>query len=164
MNKTLRASAGLALLIVLLVAAGCGSSGGSGSGTDTAKLAPPTSFLYAEATIDPSGGQEAAMRSILGDLPGEGAPEDRINNLLEQASKDDNTPPHVDYNADIKPWLGDKASVFVAPSASGSAGSPMWAVVIATSDEGKANDAIKKGKESTDREASYNGVDYTVDK
>src|SRR4051794_11768678 len=162
MNKTLRASAGLALLIVLLVAAGCGSSGGSGSGTDTAKLAPATSFLYAEVTIDPSGGQEAAMRSILGDLPGTGAPENRINDLLEQASKSDKTG-GVDYNADIKPWLGDKAAVFVAPSKAG-ASSSLWSVIVASTDEGKTADAIKKGKQAGDREASYRDVDYFVDK
>ncbi len=160
MTKLLRALTALCLIaLVVAAAAGCGSSSGSGSGSNTAGMAPASSFFYAEATIDPSGGQESAMRSILGDLPGTGAPQDRLNKLLEKATKDDKKSP-VDYAADIEPWLGDKAAVFVTPGAA----KPAWAVVIASSDEGKTKDAITKGKEKGDREASYRGNDYVVDK
>jgi hypothetical protein len=153
----------LCVLVALLalVAAGCGS-GSSGSGSDTAKLAPATSFFYAEANIDPTGAQEAGMRSILADLPGSAPPQERLNQLLEQASQSDKTA-KVDYEKDIRPWLGDQAAVFVAPAKGGGA-SPAWAAVIATTDEGKAKDAIDKGKESGDRKLSYNGSDYLLSK
>src|SRR3954447_1738349 len=158
MTKMLRGAIGAALLAVaIFVLAACGSTSG-GSGADTAKLAPASSFLYAEATIDPSGGQETAMRSILGDLPGSGAPEQRLNNLLEQASKSDKTG-KVDYAQDIQPWLGDKAAVFVAPPAA-SRTIPPAALLLATTDEGKAQDAIDKARENGDTQKSYRGTDY----
>ena len=156
MTKTLCAL----LALLALVVAGCGSTAG-GSGSDTAKLVPATSFVYAEANLDPSGAQEAGMRSILGDLPGSGPPEQRLDQLLEKASKSEGS--KVDYLKDVKPWLGDKASVFVAPSKAG-VSKPAWAAVISTSDEDKAKDTIEKGSESGDRKASYNGTDYVVDK
>ena len=163
MTKTLRVLLGLALVgLLALVVAGCGSSSG-GSGTDTAKIAPAASFFYAEANIDPTGSQESAMRSILGDFPGTGAPQDRLNNLLEKASKSDKRGPNVDYLKDVKPWLGDKAAVFVTQDAT-TASKVAWAVAVATTDEGKAKDTIKKGKQAGDRDASYKGIDYVVDK
>src|SRR3954453_8240063 len=161
MIKTLRALFGLALVALLVAASGCGSSTTASSGSDPAKLAPAASFFYAEVVIDPSGDQESAMRSILGDLPGSGPPEERLHQLLQQASQSEKSP--VDYEKDVRPWLGDKAAVF-ATQGKGAKASTVWAVVIATSDEGKAKDTIKKGKESGDREASYRGTDYVVDK
>jgi hypothetical protein len=160
MTKTLRAL--VALVVVALAVAGCGSSSGSGSGTDTARLAPANSFLYFEATIDPTGDQEAAMRTILADLPGSGPPEDRINNLLEQASKSSKTA-NVDYEKDIKPWLGDKAAVFVAPPKTANGKSP-WAIVAATTDEGKAKDTVKKGHDAGDQDLTYRDTDYVLSK
>jgi hypothetical protein len=161
MTKILRAAVGTALVaLAIIVLAACGSTSG-GSGTDTATLAPASSFLYAEATIDPSGGQQSAMRSILGDLPGSGAPEQRLNNLLEQASKADKTG-KVDYAQDIQPWLGDKAALFVAPPAA-SRPVPPFAVLLATTDESKAQDAIDKAREAGDRKKSYRGTDYLLD-
>jgi hypothetical protein len=156
MTKTLCA---LAALIALAVG-GCGSGSG-GSGTDTAKLAPASSFLYAEVNIDPTGSQEAGMRSILGDLPGSGPPDQRLDDLLEKASQSAKS--NVDYLKDVKPWLGDKAAVFVAPPAAG-AKSPAWALIVATTDEGKTKDTINKGKEAGATERAYKGTDYVVDK
>lgn len=156
MTKTLCALVAL----IALVVAGCGSGTGA-SGADTAKLAPASSFLYAEVSLDPSGSQEAGMRSILGDLPGSGPPEQRLNDLFKQASKSSKS--GVDFEKDVKPWLGDKGAVFVAPPAAG-AKDPAWAVVVATSDESKAKDAIKRIREPGDRDATYNGADYVVDK
>jgi hypothetical protein len=156
MTKTLCA---LAALIVLVVA-GCGSSSG-GAGADTAKLAPATSFLYVEVNLDPTGSQEAGIRSILGDLPGSGPPQQRLDDLLEKASQSDKS--NVDYRKDVKPWLGDKAAVFVAQP-KGGAKKPPWGVVVATTDEGKAKDTISKARQSGDQERTYKGADYVVDK
>ncbi|MEA2492928.1 MAG: hypothetical protein QOJ29_839 [Thermoleophilaceae bacterium] len=161
MTKTLRAFPALCLIGLVFVAAGCGSTT-AGSGTDTAKLAPPSSFVYFEANIDPTGDQETGIRSILADLPGSGPPQQRIDDLIEKAAKSDKTS-KIDYLKDVKPWLGDKAAVFAAQPKAGST-SPPWAILVATTDEGKAKDTITKGTESSDRKASYRGTDYVVDK
>src|SRR5204862_752031 len=106
------------------------------------------------------GSQEAGMRSILGDLPGSGAPEERLNDLLEKASKSSKTS-KVDYREDVKPWLGDKAAVFVAPSKAG-VKNTAWSMVVATTDEDKAKATIEKDKGAGDKDATYNGSDYVV--
>jgi hypothetical protein len=161
MTKLLRAALALCLVVLTAACAGCGSSSG-GSGSDTAKLAPPSSFLYAEATIDPSGDQESAMRSILGDLPGEGAPQARLDNLLEQASKSAKDS-KVDYLKDVKPWLGDKIAAFVSQGKAGST-KPPAALLVATTDEAKAQDTIDSAKESGDHNVSYRDTDYVLSK
>jgi hypothetical protein len=157
MTKTLRAALALFTISLLtLVASGCGSS--SGSGTDTATLAPPSSILYFEATIDPSGDQESAMRSILGDLPGSGAPENRLHALLQKAAESDKDA-KVDYEKDIKPWLGEKVGAFLT----GTGKAPAGAVVFATTDEEAAKDAIAKTAGSEAQKKTYNDVEYTID-
>jgi hypothetical protein len=161
MTKTLRLLLAFTVLAVAALASGCGSTAGGGSGSDTAKLAPAASFLYAEANLDPSGEQEAGMRSILADLPGSGPPEQRLDDLLEKASQSEKES-KVDYREDVKPWLGDKAAVFMASPKAG-AGDPPWAIVIATTDEDKAKETIQKGKSAGDKQRSYNGADYVVD-
>ena len=156
MTKTLRAALALFTISLLtVVAAGCGAS--SGSGTDTATLAPPSSILYFEATIDPSGDQESAMRSILGDLPGSGAPEDRLHALIQKAS--DSEGGKIDYGKDVRPWLGEKVAGFVAgPTSAG--GDPAAAVVVATTDGGAAQEMVDK---QSGQGKSYKDVNYKLD-
>jgi hypothetical protein len=163
MTKTLRALLALSILaLVAIAAAGCGSSS-SGAGADPASVVPDSSIVYAEVTIDPTGSQEAAMRSILADLPGSGAPEARLENLIRDAARKDKEN-KLDYDKDVKPWLGDRAGVFIAgnPAALASGGAA-WAAVIATTDEGAAHDAIEKDKDSTAAHKNYRGVEYVVE-
>src|SRR6476619_5121446 len=116
MTKTLRALLALPLLVLVFAGAGCGGTTGSGADADPASVAPDSSLLYGEVTLDPKGSQEAAVRSILADLPGTGAPEDKIENLLRQALKNDKGN-KLDYDKDSKSWLGDRVGVFLAGNA-----------------------------------------------
>jgi hypothetical protein len=161
MTNTLRALAALCLVSLGLIASGCGTSSGSG-GSNPASVIPESSFIYAEATIDPSGSQESAMRSILGDLPGTGAPQDRLENLIRDAIKKDRST-KVDWDKDIKPWLGDKIAGFVAGSgASLTSGNVPAAFVVATTDGDAAHDALEKSKEAGDAHKRYRDVEYLV--
>jgi hypothetical protein len=162
MTNTLRALAALCLVSLGLIASGCGASSGSGA-SDPASVIPDSSFLYAEATIDPSGAQEDAMRSILGDLPGTGAPQDRLEDLIRDAIKKDKTT-KVDWDEDIKPWLGDKVAGFVAGSgASLTSGNVPAAVVVSTTDGDKARDALEKNKDASAAHKRYRDVEYIVE-
>jgi hypothetical protein len=157
MTKTLCALAALLALIV----SGCGST--SGSGGNPASVVPESSFFYAEATIDPEGSQEAAVRSILADLPGSGAPQDRLENLIRDAIKKDKDT-KVDWDKDIKPWLGDRVGAFVAGNAAGFAkGDVPAAAVIATTDGDAARDALEKDKDPGDAHKRYRDVEYLVE-
>jgi hypothetical protein len=162
MTNTLRALAALCLLTFGLIASGCGSSSGAAGGTP-ASVVPESSFLYAEATIDPSGSQESAMRSILGDLPGTGAPQDRLENLIREAIKKDRTT-KVDWDKDIKPWLGDKVAGFVAGGAKFGPGgnAPPAAFIVATTDGDAARDALEKDKDPGDAHRRYRDLEYLV--
>ncbi|HEX6715166.1 MAG TPA: DUF3352 domain-containing protein [Thermoleophilaceae bacterium] len=162
MTNTLRALAALCLVTLGLIVSGCGSSSG-GSGSDPASVVPESSFLYAEATIDPSGSQESAMRSILADLPGSGAPQDRLENLIRDAISKDKTT-KVNWDEDIKPWLGDKVAGFVAGNAASFAsGGVPAAVVVATTDGDAARDALEKSKKADAAHRRYRDVEYIVE-
>jgi hypothetical protein len=161
MTSTLRALPALCLATLGLIVSGCGST--TGSGSDPASVVPESSFIYAEATIDPSGSQEEAVRSILADLPGTGAPQERLENLIRKAAASDKTN-KLDWDKDVKPWLGDKVAGFVARGAGSFAkGEVPAAVLLATKDEGAARDALEKAKDSTAAHKRYRDVEYIVE-
>src|SRR5919197_1357182 len=118
-------------------AAGCGSSSGGGGNDDPAALVPAGAPLYAEATVRPQGklrsDAEAALRKILRtDDPGA-----KITSALEDASKQGGD---VSFKDDIEPWLGDRVGAAVTAFHGGSDAD--YVLVIASKDDGKANDAL----------------------
>jgi hypothetical protein len=161
MTRTLRALTALCLASLALIASGCGS--GSGSAGDPASVVPDSSFLYAEATIDPQGSQEEAVRSILADLPGTGAPQDRLEDLIRDAVRKDKST-KVDWDKDIKPWLGDRVGAFVAGNAASFAqGDIPGAFLVATTDDGAARAALEKDKDPGAAHKRYRDVQYIVE-
>jgi hypothetical protein len=148
-----------ALVITLLCllsaafAAGCGSSSAGGGDDDPAAVVPATAPLYAEATVRPEGkvrtDAEAALRKILKtDDPGA-----KIAKALRDASKDEGD---LSFKEDIEPWLGDKIGVAVTSLRSNDDAD--YVLVIASKDDGKADDALGKEKGTVKR--SYKDVDY----
>jgi Protein of unknown function (DUF3352) len=144
-----------ALIAVAVVAAGCGNASSSSSGS--AALAPSGAVIYGEATLDPDADQQAALAALIEKFPGEGSAGQRIRGLLEQAFSKSGT--GLSYADDIEPWLGDKAGFFVSSLNPGADGS--GALLVATDDEGQAQDAIEKAAKATDgKAADYKGHDY----
>jgi Protein of unknown function (DUF3352) len=134
-------------------AAGCGSSSAGGGDDDPAAVVPASAPLYAEATVRPEGkvrsDAEAALRKILkADDPGA-----KITAALEDASKQEGD---LSFKDDIEPWLGDK--IGVAVTALRSSDDADYVLVIASKDDGKADDALGKEKGTVKR--SYKDVDY----
>ena len=151
------------MAIAVWALAACGG-GSSGSGSDTASVVPRSAFFYGEAVVDPEGDQEDAVRSIVGKFPGEGPPEQRLEKLVADALRESDEG-KLDYEKDVKPWLGDKVAFFAsAPPAGAKAAADMpAAVVLATDDEDKARDAIEKSGGSDLKERTYKDVDYFRD-
>ena len=150
----------VALAALALTACG-GDSGGSGS--DTASIVPRSAFVYGEAVVDPEGSQEEAVHSIIGKFPGEGPPEQRIEKLVADALRESDEG-EVDYEKDVKPWLGDKVSFFAsAPDAGTKAGDLPAAAIVATDDGDKALDALRKAGGDDLKERTYKDVDYLLD-
>ena len=86
--------------------------GNSHSGSAEA-LAPASTFAFAQVDLSLADGQSNALSSFLGHFPdspthkGKGSIRDRVLRAMLRDSSD----PHVDYDKDVKPWLGDHAAV-----------------------------------------------------
>jgi hypothetical protein len=145
-----------AALAAVPVAAGCGESTGSGNAAgDPASIVPASAPLYGEAVVKPEGDQKAQLESLLRRIMRTDDPGAKIETAFNQAARKDG----ITYARDIKPWLGKKVGAFV--SGVTRAGKPEAAVVAATTDTGKALDAIKKG-EKVRAHKTYRGVGYDV--
>lgn len=151
-----RALAALAVLVAVVVA-GCGSNAGSGAG-DPAKLVPASTIAYASFEFDPEGDGaadfDAAFTKLIGSDPSEKIKRTFADAIKEEGSK-------LDYEADVKPWLGGTVAAALTGFRSGGDGD--YAVLVESKDDDKAREAIEKdtsGLQTAKRE--YNGTDYTV--
>ena len=131
-----------------LGATACGSS--SNTDADPAQAVPASAPIYAQVTVKPDGQLKTDTESVLKKL-GVNDPSHDITQFLKDNAGD---PASVD---DVMSAIGSRVGVFVT-SFTGNADA---AVVAATSDAGKAKDAIQK---DAGRKASYKDVDYWFDK
>jgi hypothetical protein len=131
-----------------LGATACGSSGDKDA--DPAQAVPASAPIYAQVTVKPDGDLKANTESVLKKL-GVNDPSHDITQFLKDSAND---PGEVD---DVVAALGSRVGVFVT-SFTGDADA---AVVAATSDPGKAKDAIQK---DAGKKSSYKDVDYWFDK
>jgi hypothetical protein len=85
----------------------------AGRNTSAEALAPASTFAYAAVDLSLAAGQSSALSSFLAHFPdaptksGHGSLRDRVLRAMLRDSSD----PHVDYDKDVKPWLGDHAAV-----------------------------------------------------
>jgi hypothetical protein len=83
----------------------------SSGAPDPAQVVPSNAFAVATLDFHLASGQEAAINRMLGLFPeiklaGGGSFKDRVFRALTQAS-----PPFVDYDTRVKPWLGDRVAI-----------------------------------------------------
>ena len=118
--------------------------GGGGAQPDS--VLPGNAIAYVRMDIDPSAGQKIAAVRLLRKLPqvddalaGGGDPRQKLFQTLQKDSPDLRS---VDYDKDVKPWLGDRFGVAVLPS--DPAGDVNVAVALQVKDEDKARAGITK--------------------
>ena len=118
--------------------------GGGGAQPDS--VLPGNAIAYVRMDIDPSAGQKIAAVRLLRKLPqvddalaGGGDPRQKLFQTLQKDSPDLRS---VDYDKDVKPWLGDRFGVAVLPS--DQAGDVNVAVALQVKDEDKARAGITK--------------------
>jgi len=148
-RATLAACAGA----VAVGLAACGGGGGSGD-ANPAEAVPSSAPLYIQATLRPDGelktNTENALKKILKtDDPGA--------KIVQGLESDPNN--KVSFKDDVDPWLGDQAGIFFT-SFSGT--NPVGAAVIASKDNGKAQDFIDEQTKGG-QDKSYNDTDYRLD-
>ena len=126
-------------------AAACGSS--SDTDPDPAAAVPASSPVYAQVTVRPDGDLRANTEAVLKKL-GVNDPATAITDLLKSTTKQD---AKVDQ---VTSWVGSRVGVFVT-SFTGNADA---AVVVATTDPGKALDSLNTAGK---KKGSYKDVGDT---
>jgi hypothetical protein len=153
--------AALSLLAALVVACGGGAASGD---ADPASAVPANAMLYAEVAIRPEGGLREDALDAAGKVLNTQDPEGRIREVLDQALAKEGDA-GLDYDRDIKPWLGERAALWLSTRLDDE-GDPSGAAVVDVTDADKAMDSIRRGAESDGtklKDGSHNGVDYLVD-
>jgi hypothetical protein len=153
--------AALSLLAALLVACGDGAASGE---ADPASAVPANAMLYTEVSIRPEGDTREDALAAAGKVLRTDDPSGKIHDLLDKALADEDEA-NLDWDKDIKPWLGDRAGLWL-DSRLDKNGDPGGAVVVAVTDQDAAVAAVRKGnKNSGDKltKRSYNGTDYDLD-
>ena len=154
-DRVKRAFAACAVAVVVAVA-GCGSSGPGAGATDPATLAPLGAVAYASFEIAPQGSEKADFDAAFTKLLGSD-PEAKLGAAFTEATQ---TSGKLDYETDVKPWLGDTVSAVVTRVGLRSAD---FALFAASTDDDKANAAIDKdlaGRHPQTR--TYRDVSYEL--
>jgi hypothetical protein len=155
--------AALATLAVLLVA-GCGSGGssaGSSSGSGPASLAAPGSLVYVEGNLKPTGELKSNIDSAAETIAGVDNLGDFVVSELESSAQDEGQT--VDFNKEIKPWLGKTAGVAFEHLEGGELSEPL--IAVQTTDTKASQEFIdRRAAESREpyEDSSYSGVEFTV--
>jgi hypothetical protein len=119
----------VAALAMVIVVAGGGifAYGKLKGGDQPASVLPGTAVAYARVDLNPSAGQKVAAIRFMLKFPSvkdkfglTGEKDDLRQKLFEQIKKyAGNDLADVDYDKDIKPWLGERAGVAALPPADG---------------------------------------------
>jgi hypothetical protein len=160
--KTRRlASLVLAIVALALLVSACGSDSGS-SGSDPAALAPPTSPLYVEAALQPSGELKTNVEDLYATISGsdENLGERIISELEDSAASSGED---FDFGKEVRPWLGKKGGMFFQKYDGDDFRGYGIAVQSTDTDATQAfiDDQVAGGDEPTE-DGSYEGVEYKV--
>jgi hypothetical protein len=119
-----------------------------GSGPDAAEALPSSTLAFASINLDPSGEQKIAALNTLKKFPGLqdkldfDTADDVRKHIFEEIQKGGDCK-DVDYDKDIKPWLGDRMAV-AAIEAGQTDPSPVF--VVQVTDQDKAEAGLEKLK------------------
>jgi hypothetical protein len=103
--------------------------------------APANSLFYAKVDLDPSASAKVAAWRFEQNFPNApkiASADDLRDALLEAAFRSNGK---VDYNTDVKPWLGDRVGLAVYPDGHGT---PQTVGILAVKDAGKAKSSLAK--------------------
>jgi Protein of unknown function (DUF3352) len=114
-----------------------------------ARAVPADAVAYATVYLQPSAGQQMNIAALLGTVPGFADPA-ALDQKIHEISQRLLAQAGIDYEADVRPWLGDQVSAAVLPDADApSGGAPL--VLVGVRDRQAASAAL-------DRLAQRSGV------
>ena len=161
--------AGIGVGAALLVGGGAWAAvnflGGSGDQPDT--VLPASSAFFARVDMDPGAGEKvAAVRFFQGLDPEVKARLDAgewREYVWEKLNEEGGNPAGLDYEKDIKPWIGDRLGLSVLPADAGE--EPIVAVALQVKDGQKALETMDRIKAAQTEEQDleyYVAEDYLV--
>jgi hypothetical protein len=117
-----------------------------GGGTQPEDVLPSGAFAFAKMDLDPAANQKVAVYQLSKKFPAlaeKSGDEDRALKDTIIASMFDELDSELDYEADVKPWLGDRAGAAgYAPTGEGE--EPRLILAVEYTDEKKMNAALTK--------------------
>jgi hypothetical protein len=133
----------------------------NGGGPQPDEVLPADTFAMVKLDLDPPAGQKVEVYRLLQRFPHltqvSGSDEDFKAWLLRRLSMAAADAPGVDFDRDIKPWLGDRVAVAAVPDGNSVDG----LLVVQVTDEQAATDAMRK---FSVLEAAAGTGDYVVHK
>jgi uncharacterized protein DUF3352 len=142
------------LALVALPLTACGKDSGGAGSSESASLAPASSLVYVEASLEDDGD----LDRLLAKFPGGAGAGGTLAGLIERGLREEDAP--ISYKEDVEPWLGDEVAFFVNGQLTADGDVRDAAALVATHDEDAALAAVKKAAEGKAKQASYKGHDY----
>ena len=130
----------------------------SGTPDRLAAMAPAGTAAYVNLYLNPSVGQQLNLEALIGRLPGF-ADEASLDAKVDQIIGNLLAGTGIDYEAEVKPWLGDQLAVAAWPGADGASEA---VVLVAVKDAPAAAAAVSGliGGETTEQVSeTYRGID-----
>lgn len=154
-----RIRAGALALVVgaVLTVTACGPNSSAEANAAATKLVPDTAFLFSSIATDPGNQQKTELYNLSKKLPTELQADNAdatIEKWFEKFLNDDD----LNYQNDVKPWLGNEAAIAMFPSANPE-DEPFSLAYLKTTDEAKTREVFTKNKVE---EKSYTFVDNYV--
>ena len=107
-----------------------------------AGLVPADAIAYANVYLQPSTAQQMRLGALIGRLPGF-EDSSTIDEKIDQIAQNLLSNAGVDYRADIRPWLGNQASIAILPAADED-GQPNTVAFLAVTEEAEAEAALTR--------------------
>jgi hypothetical protein len=129
----------------------------------TSRAVPAEASVYATLYLQPSAGQKMNLAALLGHVPGLADPTSLDQKLHEIAARL-LSESGIDYEGDLRPWLGNQLALAVEPGGTDPAAAQVIALV-AVKDRDLADaalDRIAADLQLTGEPEAYHGVDVTI--
>jgi len=141
-----------------LLAAGCGNTSSSSTDPSQGASAMPSSTLfYADVNLDQGSAAWKQFTAVGQRFPGW---QELTGKIVKGLNSTGQTSGSLTFKDDVQPWLGGSAAIGVT-SLDASSGSAHYVAFVASSDDGKAKDAVAKDAKA---DGDYGGYALYADK
>jgi len=141
-----------------LLAVGCGNTSSTSTDPSQGASAMPSSTLfYADVNLDQGSSAWKQFTAVGQRFPGW---QELTGKIVKSLNSTGQTSGSLTFKDDVQPWLGGSAAIGVT-SLDASSGSAHYVAFVASSDDGKARDAIAKDAKS---DGDYGGYALYADK